>query len=293
MNKIKIVALVILIISLLLAFISIDIAHKNRTDIGKLNSYAGQKTLIEEISKAIFYSYKNGKLEPKVIKDLKKINSTSFNQKEFNDFIHDVEMFIKQQRVTTTYNSIITAKLVNHIYHKNVLLIRALNRQIQTQQRQIHTEINYYKKLQSGLFFILIILLFYLFTQLHFLIDFIQEFSKTSKKIINNKSIKGISPIRVNRSSSAINEATKSYNHMVEKMNLSIDKSIQNMEKSIQSLEEVALNIEIFLELLSTMNPKESDDFFKKEDAVIDSLDTLIHLQKRVKNLKEELKKLI
>jgi len=297
MNKIKIVGVLVFILSLILALISMDIADKNRENIANLSFFSEQKSLIQEVSKTIFYSYKNGINASKdlLLFDINVSNSKIITPKIkslWRNFYIDVKKFKKQQRVITTYNSIITAKLVNSIYHKNVLLTNAFNRLILAKKTEITQQIEAYKKLQNRLFFILIILLFYLFTQLHLVVNFIDKFSKISKNILKKSTIQGVELIEIKTTTQELQEVTNNYNQMVQKMNSSIGNASQSMDKSIKSLEEVAQNIENFMELLSTMNPDASDDFFKKEDAVIDSLDTLMHLRKKLKSLKLELEKL-
>ncbi len=304
MNKIKIVGALVFIIALILALISVDIANKNRLNIDALTIFSKQKESIQEVSKSVFYSYRNGLSGSLNIKELESSgvalvlfggedsdykNITIKIQTLWKNFYADVKKFKIQQRVTTGYNSIITAKLVNRIYHTNVLLINHFNQIIELRKSEANEQIERYKKLQNILFFILIGLLFYLFTQLHFVIEFIHKFSKTSKNIIKNSTIKGVESIDVKATTHELNEATNSYNYMVQKMNNSIIASGQSMDNSIKSLEEVAENIENFMELLAVMNPKESDEFFKKEDAVIDALDTLMRLRRRLKDLKIEL----
>ena len=293
MNKIKIVGALVFILSSILAFISVSIANKNRADITTLSSLSQQKELVQEVSKSIFYSYRNGITDFATFKKLEKDNFISSNIEElWRDFSLDVQKFRRQQQVATGYNSIITAKLVNNIYHKNVLLIKEFNSVIELKKLEMNSKIEASKLLQKSLFFLLIVLLFYLFTQLHFVLDFIERFSTVSEKIRENSTIQGVESINVKTTTQELKEATDSYNYMVEKMNLSILESSQSMDKSIKSLEEVAQNIENFMELLSTMNPQESDAFFKKEDAVIDSLEILMSLRKRLKHLKIELEKL-
>ena len=307
MNKIKIVGALVFIISFILALVSVDIANKNRLNIDTLTIVSKQKELIQESSKAVFYSYRNGVNLSITFKELKNdsfslvlFGAKTSNSKNINikiqdlwkSFYSDVEKFRIQQRVATGYNSVITAKLVNNIYHKNVLLINAFNQVIELKKIETSQQIESYKKLQNILFFILLALLFYLFTQLHFVIEFIQKFSKTSKEIIENSTIQGVESINIKTTSSELKEVTTNYNYMIEKMNLSIIESSQNMDNSIKSLENVAQNIENFMELLSTMQERESDEFFQREDAVIDSLETLMRLRKRLKDLKIELDKL-
>ena len=292
MNKIKIVGALIFILALILALISMDIANENRKNITTLSSITEQKALIEEISKSIFYSYRNGVTDPKALdKSIRKSvrleeNSSAPIQELWHNFYDDVKRFRSQQKIATGYNPIITAKLVNRIYHNNVLLVRAFDKQLNIKRVSRQQNIEAYKKLQNTLFFILIILLFYLFTQLHLIFEFIQKFSKTSKKIIKNSTIQGIELINIEAKNYELKEATENYNYMVKKMNLSIIKSSDSMVESIKSLEDVAQNIENFMELLSTMQEKESDELFQKEDAVIDSLETLMRLRKRLKDLK-------
>jgi len=115
----------------------------------------------------------------------------------------------------------------------------------------------------------------------------------TRKNIIENSTIQGLKPMNIKEiEQEELKEATKNYNHLVEKINSSIAYSSQSMQQTTKSLEKVAKNIEDFMELLSTMQENETDELFKKEDAVIDSLEELMRLRKKLKNLQIELDKL-
>ena len=182
----------------------------------------------------------------------------------------------------------IIAKLVNRIYHDNVLLVNEFDKLIDVKQTEFSDDMDGYKQIQYILFLILIGLLIYLFTQVKVIIEFIQKFSKTSKDIIENSTIQGLKPME-EMEQSELKEASENYNHLVEKINSSINYSSQSMEQTTKSLEEVAKNIEDFMELLSTMQDDESDELFEKEDAVIDSLEGLMRLRKKLKNLQSDL----
>jgi hypothetical protein len=65
------------------------------------------------------------------------------------------------------------------------------------------------------------------------------------------------------------------------------------MEYTTKSLEEVEQNIEEFIKLLSAMQNSESDELFKREDAVIDSLETLMRLKETLVDLKMDLDGLV
>ena len=304
MNKIKVVGGLFFIFLITLAILSNYIAIGNRENSDTLSFIQEQKSFTQEISKSIFYIYRNGEnssksLDKSIQKYLKnaKINESEFSKNRvivtlWNLFYADVQNFRTQQKISTGYNSIITAKLVNRIYHNNVLLINEFNKIIKVKQTSYHQNIDGYKEIQSLLFFILIGLLIYLFTQVQESISFIQKFSKTSRNIIDSSTIQGLEPLE-EIGQEELKEATENYNHLVENINSSINYSIQSMEKTTKSLEGVAQNIEDFMELLSTMQDDKSDELFEKEDAVIDSLESLMCLRKKLKNLQGDLDKLI
>jgi len=305
MKSIKIIGLLVFSLSMILAFLSNFIANENRENSASLNFIHEQKAFTQEISKSIFYTYRNGEEESKTLdvaikKYIKnaKVNETEFTQNRvittlWNIFYGDVQKFRNQQKITTGYNSVITAKLVNRIYHNNVLLVNEFDKLISLKQGKYNDDIDTYKQIQYMLFFILILLLIYLFTEVRQIIAFIQKFSKTSKNIIENSTIQGLKPMKMKEiEQEELKEATKNYNHLVEKINSSIAYSSQSMQQTTKSLEKVAKNIEDFMELLSTMQENETDELFKKEDAVIDSLEELMRLRKKLKNLQIDLDKL-
>jgi methyl-accepting chemotaxis protein len=304
MNKIKIVGGLVFALSIILALLSTSIAKQNKENSNSLSFIHEQKAFTQEIPKSIFYIYKNGDNSPETLdKTIKKyienvkVNESEFSQNEiiatlWNIFYADVQKFRNQQQISTGYNSVITAKLVNRIYHNNVLLVNEFNRLIEMKQAEYHDRIEGHKQIQYILFFALIGLLIYLFTQVRVVIEFIQKFSKTSKNIIENSTIQGLKPMK-EIEQEELKEATKNYNHLVEKINSSINYSSQSMGQTTESLEKVAENIEDFMELLSTMQEDESEALFEKEDAVIDSLEGLMRLRKKLKNLQRDLDSLI
>lgn len=304
MNKIKVVGGLIFLLSILLALLSSFIGSQNRVNSGTLSFINEQKAFTQEISKSIFYTYRNAKTSSKTLDETiknylenAKMNESEFTQNRFittlwNIFYADVQKFRNQQKVATGYNSVITAKLVNRIYHNNVLLVKEFDKLIELKQAQYQKDIEGYRLFQYLLFFILIGLLIYLFTQVRVVIEFIQKFSKTSKSIIENSTIQGLKPMEETEQRS-LKEATENYNHLVEKINTSIEYSSQSMEQTSKALEGVEQNIEDFMELLSTMQESRSDELFEKEDAVIDSLETLMQLKGRLVDLKRDLDGLV
>jgi methyl-accepting chemotaxis protein len=300
MQKIKIVGALVFLLTVVLVFLFSFISSENRDKSYRLTVINEQKAFTQEISKSIFYSYRNGnnhlKILDKTVKsylDNAKIKKSDFTQNRqiltlWNIFYADVQKFRNQQKVSTGYNAVITAKLVNRIYHNNVLLINEFNKLIEQKEKEGQRAIESYKEIQYILFTLLIILLIYLFTQIHIVIEFIQKFRKTSKNIIENSTVQGLKPIEELKQEE-LKEASQNYNYLVEQINSSIYYSSQSMEQTTKSLEQVAENIENFMSLLSTMNSDESEKLFNQEDAVIDSLEALMRLRKKLKYLQKDL----
>jgi len=301
MKRIKIVGIFVFIISIILALFSNYISKENRISLGDLSILTEQKSFTQEISKSIFYSYKNNQdiskmLDRTTAKFIEKNSARLSNDpkilERWNKFYADVTKFRKVEEVKTAYSSIVTEKLVNRIYHNNVMLVNELNILIEKKKNVASHNIEIYKKIQYFLFFILITLLIYLFSQVRLIIEFIHKFTKTSKNIIENSTIQGLKPIILEQDDQTLQVATENYNHLVEKIDNSISYTTQSMEQTRKSLEEVAKNIEDFMVLLSTMQEDESGALFDKEDAVIDSLETIMQLRKKLKHLQKDLDKL-
>ena len=305
MNRIKIIGGIVFLLSIVLAWYSSFIAEQNRINSTTMVLISEQKAFTQEISKSIFYIYRNGESSLEILDETlkkylenSKVNEMAFTQNRFvstlwNLFYADVEKFRDQQAITTGYNSVISSKLVNRIYRNNLLLVDQFNQLMQVKQKEYHREEERYKWIQYLLFIILLSLLIYLFTQIHVIIEFIQKFRNTSQKIIENATIEGLEPITIEEGDSDLTKATENYNHLISKIDFSIKNSTQAMNQTTKSLEEVARNIEDFMELLSLMQEDESDMIFEKEDAVIDSLENLMRLRKELKYLQKDLDNLI
>ncbi|MCK4440796.1 MAG: hypothetical protein KAU90_02235 [Sulfurovaceae bacterium] len=305
MNRIKIVGGFITFILIILFFLSNYIATQNSLHNSTIKHLNEQKALTQEISKSIFYMDKKRDISSVQAKEIidRFINSIK-SQKIYlagnytiislwSAFESEVKKLKNQYYITTPYGSIITDKIVNRIYTINLQLVVAFDELIDREQIKYQQDIEQYKNLQYLLFGILILLLLYFFSQIQEVIIFIQKFSTISKKILSNATIQGVEPIELKKSKSELKEATQNYNHLVQKINNSITYATKSIEHTTQSLEEVEQNIENFIKLISTMQEKNDNELFEKEDAVIESLETLINLKNRLKDLKKNLENLV
>ena len=304
MNKIKIVGVLIFVLSIILVLLFNIISKENRVNTASLSMINEQKSYTQEISKSVLYLSKNKRssteqLDRNIKKFLANMEHEKVDSPQHNDlillwkeFYADVEQFREKQKVTTAYSSIIIDTLVNDIYMKNQKLIVAFNTFIESKQKQYDEKMEGYKNVEYVFFFIVALLLMYLFTQIREIIAFIQKFSSTSKSIIQKSTIQDLQPMQVRQNDEVLKEATQNFNHLVEKIDLSIVFAQESIEHTTVALEEVEQKIEDLMTLISQMQEGKNDALYQKEDAVIDSLETLMNLTKQLKNLEQDLNKL-
>jgi len=301
MNRIKIAGGLIFVLSVALAMLFGHITTKSRDSRITLSMISDQKSFTQEIAKSVLYIYKNRgsttkELESNIEKFLAnmarqniELDKSEYILELWTEFYSMVQEFQSSMAVSTAYSSIVTEKIVNSIYNKNLTLVVEFDKLIDTKQRTYRQSIDIYKNIQYILFAILISLLIYLFTQVREIIAFIQKFSTTSKSIIQSSTIQGLEPIEVKSSDEELERAGENYNHLVDRIDSSIKYSHAAITHATKALDGVEQNIEDFIELLATMQDDNGSDLFQKEDAVIDTLETLMNLTDKLKDLNRDL----
>ena len=304
MFKIKVVSVLIFVLSIILALLFHTISEQNRVNTAFMSMINEQKSHTQEISKSILYLYKNrGSSTEQLDNHIEKFlaNMTHKNEhspqhdvlvKMWDEFYVVVQKFRKERDVSSAYSSITVDALVNDIYKKNQNLIVEFNTFIDNKQKHYDERIERYKNAEYILYFVMLLLLIYLFTQVREIIAFIQKFTSTSKSIIQKATIKDLKPMKIRENGEALKEATQNFNHLVEKIDKAIVYSQESIAHSTIALEEVEQKIEDLMTLISHMQEEESNALYQKEDAVIDSLETLMNLTDQLKDLQQDLNKL-
>lgn len=258
MNKIKIIGILILISSLTLAIISHYIYKQNNINNSLVDTMNEQKAFIQDISKNVFYIYKNKDCPTKQLdksinnflnnmnKRLKSISSNLVKRQSdkiiilWNQFYQNVEKFKKQNKVITAYTDILLEKTVKDTYNLNLILVIEFDKLIYLHKQQHNNILRNYTNLQYGLFIILLFTLSYLLIYM--------------SKITNNINI-----------------------------------LIKKIDTTIKSIVQIENNVEIVLESIDEDNLEQ----IEKEDAIIESLEELINSQIKLKNLQINLENLI
>jgi len=316
MTKIKIIGILIFILSICLVILSNSINQNNRINTSLLNTINEQKAFTQEISKNIFYIYKNkniSTLQPnssitqfihnndtknKILNETAPINIRNQTSKIlvlWDNFYLLIQKFKNTNKVTTPYSNIILEQIVKDIYSTNLKLVVEFDKLIKMYQAYYKDIQRTNKNLQYTMFTLLLAFLIYLFTQIKIIISFMQKFLQTSKHIVKNHNLKELKPLEPNKSSPDVLEATNNFNFIIEKINNSIEYSSNSIKHSYESIELIEENIEKLLELFSIMQEdKEFDkELTKKEDAIIQSLEELTSSIQKLKNLKLDLDNLI
>jgi len=313
MTKVKLLAALIFILSLMLALYSKYATTQNEIHVKTLKLINEQKAFTQEISKNIFYIYHNDNSSTeeldrsiKAFVDTMNHREETFDDifsedikqqrqkivKEWNKFYRLVQKFRDLSKVhKNAYTNLALEKVVNDIYKANLELLREFNRLIDMYKNSFEYFIYFSKIIQITLFVILLSLLIYFFTQLKDIISFIQEFLHASKKVVTQESVQGIEPIETKSSVEDVSQAAANFNLLIEKINESIDYSSGAIENASNSLEVIEKNIENLLDFMSSVDTKNSYDkeMIKKEDILIEALEELTSSLQKLQKLKQNL----
>lgn len=302
MKRIKVIGFFILLISVTLILLAGFISSKEQKYTDELNLINTQKSYTQEIAKSLFYTHRYKKELPEIIDKhtygfMKNLHNTNKRHNAIEKLSQDFFMLVNQFKYVyegnIPYNIIILDKLVNNIYQKNMELVVAFTQYANKTQVTFDHMIHRYRVVQYVLFVLLILLLIYLFTQMDELMRFIQKFTKTSDRIIKRSSIRGLEPIDLDSDNNDLDKAATNFNTLVQNIDASIKIATDSTSHTIETLEAVENNIELLVSLLHEMQSQEKENLYKKEDTIIESLETLMALTEYLRNLKDDLKKLI
>ncbi len=255
MNKIKISGILILLLSIAILIITKNISDHTAINNNLLETINKQKAFTQEISKNIFYIYKNKQASSKQLdKSIKNFIFNTNNKKArlekmeskeirrqsklitnlWNRFYLNIQKFRNQNKTSNPYNNIILEKIVKNIYDENLKLIVEFNKLISLHNHIFHNEHQVHKTIQYILFLILFFVLIY----------FIIYISKTTSNF---------------------------------------DILMKKIDDSIQSIDQIESNSENLLD---------GTELSQEEDAIIEALDELMSSSIKLKKLKIDLENL-
>jgi len=301
MKNIKIVGALVFVILVILALIFTYISKEEQKFNNYINIINNQKSLTQEIAKNVLYMNKNGSTYSEQLD--KNINMFIANKKKrtvkeqnivrlWDEFYVLVNEYKKRASTTVMYSYILLDKIVSDIYKKNLDLIVELDKRINEKRVNFNNLIQLYKNIQYLFFILLILLILYLITQMREIVNFVLQFLKLSEKIKKNLSIKDIEQFETKVDDKLVKEATENINSMIVKLNTSINIANTSIINTTRSIENIESNVESLMEVFTNVDNNNSK-ISRKEDTVIDSLETIIQLNEKLKNLSKDIKELI
>ncbi len=306
MNKIKITGLVTLLLTLGLIVVFELVHHENEIYDNKIESLSRQKDFTQEIAKQIFYSYQNKKGFTKELNSLMKEFISQTNQSMhtrsidkqtielWNNFYLEVQKYKDLSKINSPYSSTLVNQIVKNIYDINLKLTIHIQNMIDKQTSKDQQSVETLKIIEHTMFAILIITLVILFFQLKDMIEFLQNFIRRSKKILETSSIKELRTIDISQKDSDSKEANQNFNSIVLNIQQNIDIYSKNLDTTYTSMNTLEQNIEELFNFLHSLNNSPRDESLtQKEDLVIHSLDELMVCNKKLQNLKQDLNNLI
>ena len=261
MNKIKIAAILIFIISIALVIVSKSIVDHAKINNKLLETINNQKAFTQEISKNIFYIYSNKNRSTKQLdssikaflenlkhkdQQLKDISSSNIKLQSkkililWDKFYLDVQKFKKKSKIRTPYNKILLEKIMKDIYNDNLNLVVEFDILISLESEYFNTAHYTHKIIQYSLFAILFMILIY----------FLMYISRASNNI--DYLMK-----RIDNSIKSIDDIDNSAEEILEKIELTKDEYI-----IIEVLDELMISsnklkkLKIDLENLTKLNKK-------------------------------------
>lgn len=317
-TKIKILGALFTILLLSIVGTTIYMNSKNSQDALIINIAGKQRMLTQNISKNIFYIYSN-----------KNANQTELNN-SINEFIYNLstlrgeqnidklkkapneaifEQMIKVEHLWANFyenlklfNSYIYDEnkknelkiVVENIHNTNTNLLNEVDSLVTLYTINSEKKIKFIKYTQYFFVVLIVLILFFSFLELKEIEKNALKFLEESKKIMNQNLNKPLKPIKIEAEGELV-EASNIFNNFLNKINSAIIDSNNALEQSKNASLKLEDITNEFYEIIDEIqNSKElSKQLNKSEDIAIETQEQLIHINKRLQELKNQLEKII
>jgi len=317
-TKIKIYGLILISLMMVAIMVTIYFNNKNVNDSLLINIAGQQRMLTQKISKDIFYIYNSHEKEYVTLdKSIKKfISNFKYIQKqdEIKEIVKDENAAITIQINRINFLWIDFNKNVNEfkivmnlpnqedkiqemlqsIYEESSVLLIEINNLVTLLTVRNENKNYHIKNLQYTAAFLLLVLMFYIVSQLKHIEANAHSFMEYSKHLADSSDILNIEPIH-DKAESELKEMDEIVQSFATKINSAIDFSNEALAQSEQAslkLEEIGGEFDHLLDELSHHSDA-SQHLSNSEDIMIESTEELINSTKKLHKLKAELDKLL
>ncbi|WP_298749707.1 type IV pili methyl-accepting chemotaxis transducer N-terminal domain-containing protein [uncultured Arcobacter sp.] len=319
-TKIKTLGALFIILMAVIIFTTVYLNNKNKKDALVINIVGKERMLTQKISKNIFYLYysektnfselnsaseefiqgldslKNGNkltgIEPvpndKIGQQLYKVEIL------WKDFFDNVTSFKKLQIKNDEESEKLLKTVVETIYNTNNNLLNEVDELVTLYTLHAEDKTVLIKNFQYLAAVLILLLIFYAFTQLKGIEENANKFLEFSKKIANEKN-EQLETLSIDVNEKEILEVTDTFNCFINKINSAMNESAVAMEHSKNAsskLEEITNEFDNVINDLKNRTDI-GNQLNKSEDMVIESTEDLINSTKKLQDLKEELDKIL
>lgn len=320
-TKIKIIGALYMMLMVTVIATTIYLNQQNIKDALIINIAGKQRMLTQKIAKNVFYIYYNSSHDFYELNDAsnefigglntlkhgnqdKQISVTHTieisNQlievnKEWERFYEDVQSF-KLISSSEKKKDKELERIVESIYKSNTILLESVDKLVTMYTNYSEGKTNFIKTFQYLSAVILFLLIIYSILQLKSIESHVDSFMQYSKMLADNEDISSITPIKLeSESESEILEVSDTINCFINKINSALEHSgeaLLQSQKASSKLEELADEFDSILDELKDASLA-NKHLNNSEDMVIASTEELMNSTKKLKNLKNELDKLI
>jgi nitrate/nitrite-specific signal transduction histidine kinase len=320
-RKIKIIGILCTLLMTCIILSTIYLNDRNEKDALVINIAGKERMLTQKISKNIFYLYQDSsntlftELDTATVEFIYNLNSLKngniltgiqkapthliANQISkvnilWNTFYLNINDFREHIINRDKQSEAILKNIVNSVYSTNNNLLDEVDKLVSMYTLHSEKKAAYIKYVQYIFALMIILLIFYSFTQLKAMEENVKKFFEFSKKLAESSDNTHLKPIKIEAEKEIV-EASDTINCFINKINSAMDYASVAIEQSKNASIKIE---EITDEFNKTINDLQNSSEFsnkldKSEDMVIQSHEDLINTTKKLQILKDELDTLL
>lgn len=317
-TKIRVLGILFTLLMVSIVTTTIYLNNNNSQDAMIINIAGKQRMLTQNISKNIFYLYSNKTANQNELNEsidefiynlstlkgenhLDKLKNSPNSKIDkqmikveylWSNFLKDINFFKELLLDETKKDEL--KKVVESIYNTNSILLYEVDSLVSLHTINSEQKINFLKYTQYFFAILIVLVIFYSFLELKTMEKNALKFIEESKKIMDQDLEKPLETMKIEAEGELI-EASNMFNNFLNKINSTIVDSNSALEQSKNAsykLEEITSE---FCEIINDLqNSKEvSKQLNRSEDIAIETQEQLLHTNKRLQELKNQLEKIM
>jgi len=317
-TKIKFYGLILISLMMIAIMVTIYFNNKNVKDSLLINIAGQQRMLTQKISKDIFYVFQSHKtnyvqLDKSILKFMSNFEYIK-SRDEIRDIVKDTDSDIAMQikKIDTLWSAFnknvdkfkidmslpnrkeLVQGLLKNIYDESGVLLVEVNELVTLLTIRNENKNYHIKNLQYTAAFLLLVLMFYIVSQLKHIEANAHAFMEYSKQLAFSTDTLHIEPIHEKAEEELVemDEVVQSFANKINSAIAFSNEALSQSEQAAAKLGEIGGEFEYLLDELAHL-PNVSQQLSGSEDMMIESTEELMNSTKKLYQLKKELDKLL